>query len=615
MKHPWLRRLCHPFAIDLEMLAVFRVLLALIVLWGLVGRVSIRDYLFSLSPEVGRTLASAGEQASGDQSSELGPAEPRESVDSESATVQPVLFDSRDSRSVWTPWHWSVLWLDQVLERIRTTLLAVQPVVSVDALDDPLDPADATPTRPVYARWQAPLAEAQDFFASRLWFDCVLGVGIASAILFGCGLFTKAANVSLWIVLVSLQHRLPLFNSGGDSLERLFLFWLLFLPAGAVFSLDALWFPRQGFWRKRLNQSRLQRLQASALRGPGDSFPRHHAICSWATAALLIQLVAIYVYSALEKLHADWWQGTAVATALQWEFIAKPLAGTLLEFPLLLRGVTWSVLLMELLCPLLVFCPYLFGWTRKFTLYFFVGMHLGIAATLSIGTFSAVCIVGWLLFLPWSTPTSAATWAGWWRDDRDTAQPLPHSVPGSSRADATAGECLVVVLVGLTVWWNLTHVSWLQSWLKFPVQLQPIVCQLGLDPNFPMFGRVPHHNYGWQHRVELETGQSRDIRPELPPPLNVPNRITTWTESHGIYLWRQLHVNLLYLEGEQPDFVWQVRDQLRILELETWKQRGQSAPGPMTTPDALDADKMLRSELLLIDRTTQDERNWSITDL
>jgi hypothetical protein len=410
-------------------------------------------------------------------------------------------------------------------------------------------------------------------------------------------------------VVVSLQHRLPLFNSGADSLERLFLFWLLFLPSGAVGSLDAIWFPRQGFWRKRIHQSRWQYDLTLADSSPGPSSLSRHTICSWASAALLIQLVAIYLYSALEKLNADWWQGTAVATALQWDFIAKPLATTWLEFPGFLRCVTWTVLLLELLCPILIFTPYVFGWTRRLTAYFFITMHLAIAATLSIGTFSAVCLVGWLLFFPWPSEWRVS-WTSLWRDPRDTGAPLPQQILASTRAVATAGECLVILLLTLTVWWNLSHASVLRPWIKFPVQLQPIVAQFGLDPNFPMFGQVPSHNYAWQHRVDFASGLSLNIRPDLPPPLNVPNRISSWAESHGVFLWRQLHVNLLYLESQQPDFVWQVRDQLRTLELEIWHEQRRQTSTPLAEPF-----ESLHSELLLIDQVTQDEQSWSMTEL
>lgn len=592
-------RFRNSFAIDLEVLAIFRLLLALIVIWGLVGRVQVRDYLYP-------SEAASAKSVVDPQGIEEGDVE-EEDVDTRAAEDLS-LFSNRESRSVWSPWHWSLLWLDQVAEQTNLTLMHVQHVAPVPTAAEP----DHRSPVPVFHAWHEPWQRMTDFLGGRFWFDMVIGIGIASAISFGLGLFTKTSNVLLWIVVVSVQHRMPLFNSGADSLERLFLFWMLFLPAGAVFSLDAWWFPRQGFWRKRINQTQSQRYQSQLLTGQPPV--RSHAICNWATAAILLQLITIYWYSALEKWNADWWTGSAVESALQWSFITKPLATQWLTQPWLLRLVTWSVLVMELLCPLLVFCPGLFGWTRRATTYFFLLMHLGIAATLTIGTFSAICAAGWLLFSAWPWGPSGG-WSNLWRDRRDQARELEERIPSSSRASATAAEWLVVILFSLMVWWNLSHASLLAKWVKFPHSLYPVVCQLGLDPNFPMFGRVPRHNYGWVHRVELESGVSFDLRRELPSPLNVSNQIETWSEPHGVYLWRQLHVNLLYLELQQSDFVQLVRERLHYLEHATWQEKARAAG--QWSPQEIDT---AYSMLLLIDQdtgedATENDAGWGFTDL
>lgn len=585
MIRAWSTRFRNAFAIDLEVLAIFRLLLALIVIWGLLGRVQIRDYLFPLGP-------SSANLATDER-------------DSEDLS----LFSSRESRSAMTSWHWSLLWLDQVVEQAHGTLMSVQNVEPEPAAKGS---SHATPALPVWHDWHQPLQRLTDFLRGRFWFDIVVGLGIASAILFGLGLFTKTSNVLLWIVIVSVQQRMPLFNSGADSLERLFLFWMMFLPAGAVFSLDAWWFSRQGFWRKRINQAQSLRYQNHVT--AGQPLLRSHAICNWATVAILLQLIAIYWYSALEKWNADWWAGSAVESALQWSFIAKPLATQWLAQPGLLRIVTWSVLALELLCPLLVFCPGLFGWTRRATTYFFLLMHLGIAATLTIGTFSAICAAGWLLFWAWPTGPCGG-WSNLWRDRRDQPQDLPQLLASSSRPSATGAEWLVIILVTLMVWWNLSQASLLSNWVKFPRAFYPVVCQLGLDPSFPMFGRVPEHNYGWIHRVELESGASFDLRRELPSPLNVTNRMETWCEPHAVYLWRQLHVNLLYLESQHSDFVQLVRERLHYLEYSTWRENVR-AVGKLSAHEVDSAYSML----LLIDQetgedATENDAGWGFTEL
>ena len=53
-------RFRNAFAIDLEVLAIFRLLLAMIVIWGLVGRVQIRDYLFPFESTGPKSLSPKG---------------------------------------------------------------------------------------------------------------------------------------------------------------------------------------------------------------------------------------------------------------------------------------------------------------------------------------------------------------------------------------------------------------------------------------------------------------------------------------------------------------------------------------------------------------------------
>lgn len=632
------QRIRQAFVIDLEMLAIFRVLLALVVLWGLVGRVSIRDYLFpwpqalsavdgttnSMVPTGGTETPVAFERYQTGPSSDAAVAA-GDRIDS--GLSRPLLYSSAESRQVWTPWHWSWLWMDQVVARIRDQMLSVQTItvngVTGTSRTGPSDTgsddsrasdrfsADGSVTiQPTFEAWNQPLLEMQRFFASRLWFDAVIGAGIACSLLLAVGLFTKTSNILLWMVVLSIQHRMPLFNSGGDSLERLFLFWLIFLPSGAMGSLDALWFPRQGFWRKRINQMNSHRDQTFA--STGRRISAGHGLCSWATAAIMIQLVSIYFYSALEKWNdAAWWEGTAIAQSWQWGFIAKPLADTLWPQSGLWGIATRFVFGLELVLPLLVFLPGLFGWTRRVSVWVLVAMHLSIAATLSIGTFSAVCIVGWILFLPW--PGSLRQMRGWsLRDARDRANAGVDWLAGSARPAATGLETAVALLLALTVWWNLASATPLKERLSFPQPLAPLLCQLGLDPHFPMFGRVPERDVHWVHRVTLPSGLEWDLREQLPSPLGLPQRIESWIEAPEVYYWRQLHVNLLYLNDAQPAFVGLVRENLRAVEWHAAVKQGLRTPnGDLVPADELET---VHSELLMIDSEGRVE-SWSVTDL
>jgi len=54
------------------------------------------------------------------------------------------------------------------------------------------------------------------------------------------GYRTRIASVLVWLLWASLHARMPLVLNGGDTLLRLVLFWAMFAPMGARFSVDAL---------------------------------------------------------------------------------------------------------------------------------------------------------------------------------------------------------------------------------------------------------------------------------------------------------------------------------------------------------------------------------------
>jgi predicted DCC family thiol-disulfide oxidoreductase YuxK len=196
---------------------------------------------------------------------------------------------------------------------------------------------------------------------------------IALALLVGYR--TRLATVLSWLFLASLQARNPTLIQGGDNLLLLLLFWGMFLPLGARFAIDAA-------------------LDRSASEAPNAYF-------SVATAALLVQCMSVYFFSALLKSGPEWWpDGTAVYFALHLDHLATPFAAWFRQFSPVLAGLTYYVWVLELIGPTLMFLPVGFPWLRLALQAMFITMHIGFILCLEIGLFPFISITSLLAFTP-----------------------------------------------------------------------------------------------------------------------------------------------------------------------------------------------------------------------
>src|SRR5262245_23063066 len=200
----------------------------------------------------------------------------------------------------------------------------------------------------------------------------VSGVWQAQALLFAVagicalallvGYRTRLATIASWLLFTSLNTRNPMVVLGADVLLRVVLFWAMFLPLGARYSVDRAW-----------------------LGATNGSRPR---VLSAATVAYLLQIVLVYWFTALRKSDPEWRSaGTALYYALSLDHLTTPLGHALLQFPALLTALTHGVLWLEFLGPLLLFIPFWTGPIRIAVVLAFVLMHAGIALTLRIGFF------------------------------------------------------------------------------------------------------------------------------------------------------------------------------------------------------------------------------------
>lgn len=272
------------------------------------------------------------------------------------------------------------------------------------------------------------------------------------------GYHTRIATFASWYLLVSLQARNPyLAAMGGDKFLRLMLFFGIFLPLGARFSLDA---------RRR-------------------GRPASNWTASLPSAALLLQIALMYVATGLAKSGATWSNGTALGFALELEQYHSALSPWLREQTWLHAPLTHATRWFEILGPLLPFVPWRNGLFRMLAFLAFVGFHLGLAAFLDIGPFPIMCIAAWFAFLPselfdrWLPALSA-------RFTPAPGGPLRVSTP--RWAQLGAGAALLYVVLEITAD---------ASGARLPSAVRGMGTALRLTQSWQMFAPNPSRSDAW----------------------------------------------------------------------------------------------------------------------
>jgi hypothetical protein len=326
-----------------------------------------------------------------------------------------------------------------------------------------------------------------------------IAAGLAIALLVGYE--TRIAVVGSWLMLVSIQHRVPPINSGADVLLRMLLFWAMFLPLDRVWSLDR-WLDKR--------------------RGTTDPDDGQSTVLSVASAAVLIQMALVYLFSGVFKLNDDWLGGTAIAGSLAHDFYGTPLGERLLPYPGLLAVLTWLALALECAAPVLLFIPKFTPWLRIATVAALAAMHLGIGLLLKVDLFSPVSWAGLTLFLPeefWNCRLVARFAPPDERGTRESA--------GAERSPlwrVIQGLCAALLVYAIAV--NINTLPSRPLAALAPETWQPLSSGLGLRQKWGMFAQVPDKDGWYVAKARLRDGSEVDLlragakvdwtRPEYP---------------------------------------------------------------------------------------------------
>src|SRR5918998_5721050 len=247
-------------------------------------------------------------------------------------------------------------------------------------------------------RWQVSL----NLMSGELYVQALLfGVAALAALALLVGYRTRLMTVIVWVLVLSIQARNPMVLNTGDTLLRMLLFWGMFLPLGAHWSVD------------RALKAAPSRLSMRFL--------------SFATVGLFLQIAFMYWFTAILKSGEEWRvDGTAIYYTLSIDQITTPIGAYLYQFPTLLMVLTFATILLEAFGPFLLFFPILTGLVRTGAVLAFMGLHFGVWLTLYLGMFpwiSALCMV---CFLPGWFWDSAAPKLG-------TVLPKQHGITRTLR--------------------------------------------------------------------------------------------------------------------------------------------------------------------------------------
>ena len=313
------------------------------------------------------------------------------------------------------------------------------------------------------------------------WYQALLFVVAAVfALLMLVGLFTRLATIASWAILMSLHAQNAIIGYFADEILRAVLFWMMFVPSGLVWSLDA------------------------SRRAEGDPSLRRRLIVSFGAAGLLIQVASVYFFSGLLKSGPDWWQsGSAIAIALQRDWLLRPFGAFLRDdLDWALQGVTFFVLAFEIVAPLLLFSPFATARLRLAIVSLSWFFQYGLGLSFFLGIMPWVNAVMMLAFVPpifWDKLTKSATGerVRAWLEPRFPRR-APRAASESSPArgllfgklgQALAGVCLVYILS-----YNIAGVR--ESW-TFSESLSRVGLFFRINQKWAMFSPIPPREDGW----------------------------------------------------------------------------------------------------------------------
>jgi predicted DCC family thiol-disulfide oxidoreductase YuxK len=230
---------------------------------------------------------------------------------------------------------------------------------------------------------------------SPLAVELLLVLLLVAAALFTIGLFTRASTIALFVLVTSFHERNAFAVNSGDILLRCILFFFLFAPAGAAFSVDAL----------------LRRLRTP------DEPPAPTRIVPWTQRMMQIQVAVLYLTTAYAKSRGGLWHnGSAMYYVLGLVDFSHAGVERLMNHPVLYSALTFSTLFAELALPFVLW----FRAARPYALALGVFLHGYIIFMMDIPVFGILLIVTYTAFFSEAELDEAVRRVRAWKVERAT---------------------------------------------------------------------------------------------------------------------------------------------------------------------------------------------------
>lgn len=331
------------------------------------------------------------------------------------------------------------------------------------------------------------LAWQQNWFSLHMasgsagWLNLLFLIQALAAVALMVGWNTRLATFLSWLLLISVHSRNPIVLNGGDIYLRVILFWMLFLPWGQTWSLDA----RAGrtdrrWWMPPLTDD-----------GKG--------VRSFASVAVTLQICMVYWFAAIPKTDPSWTADySATQLALCLDQFLTPVGYYFREtFTDWLPLFTMLVIMWEFWGPFLLLFPFDRGQTRCLAILGFVGMHAGFGATMELGIFAWISALSQTVLLPswfWDRPARRLVT----KLDQHAANKWEEPVPYSEEPALQwfPREVAFYALLFYLLVWNLGNENCTPK-LRLPSNALWLGHALRLDQRWNMFSPGPLTEDGW----------------------------------------------------------------------------------------------------------------------